>query len=217
MANADWVNAIATVLTFVATAIIGLIGCRLSKNQIKPFLYIEVTCRQDHTIVELKNEGLGPARITKVKYRLKIRNADKKCEKDDDDDLRVSEHSGDWDKWRVDTGRTRTPASPLAKLKLCASVSHIVKTGWKSLCTSNTSTAPTTPLDRTNTVTNSDDSTCQPVQPAATATAFSVALGDSSSSSSRNVASLQQHQGHWSDLYLLETNRVIPGLCLDSS
>lgn len=67
---AAWTQAVFAALSFLATVFIGWMGYRLSVNQVKPLLYIYRDLGKDYTKLHLKNEGAGPARVTKVAYRL---------------------------------------------------------------------------------------------------------------------------------------------------
>lgn len=119
-------SVLAAVVSILATLVIGLVGYRVSINQIKPFLYIDVTSGKDHTIILLKNEGLGPAKITKVSYRLKAR---------DTEEYRECASTDAFEGWRVDTEQCRDRGDcqyllaakgviPGANLKQCLSSEH---------------------------------------------------------------------------------------------
>lgn len=66
----DWIQAVSSVLTLVATIYLAWAGWTISKNQLRPFLYIHTDWGCEKLLVQIKNAGLGPAKILNVEYRL---------------------------------------------------------------------------------------------------------------------------------------------------
>lgn len=61
------VQAFIAFLTLLATVAIALYAYRVSQGQIRPLLSLDIENGKRYTLIQLLNNGLGPANITKVR------------------------------------------------------------------------------------------------------------------------------------------------------
>jgi hypothetical protein len=65
------VQAVLSFLTLVATGLIGVVGLKISRNQLRPFLHVQTDWGRKEVVVLLRNGGMGPGKINRIEYKLK--------------------------------------------------------------------------------------------------------------------------------------------------